>query len=239
MKKILSFLLTVLLVFSATLPMSASAETVSIATRTTTGKTAILEADLSLKKSVDTVNALLASEDIDEVIVLAPSFSEDDVIPTMPSRIMPMPDINVIVYRATNVVNGTNWTGNSTIAIATGTPGITLKIDQIKSVSCTFSSTVGISANDVSSAVGFSVTKGENISIGGSYKVPTKFNNKAVKSASLIAKTVYSRKNFTVQSRKTVAFVPISNWANVGSGSGSGSASKPCGVSFTKTYVYK
>lgn len=224
-KKITCLILTVIFVIGTSIPAFA-AEGNNIVTLNAS------DYDKPDKLEND-VYKYLSDTDIDSVIVLTEECSED--IYTSLNR-GTIPDsspltTSPVYYPVKNVVNKGNVTGTSDLAMAIGEPGITVSIEKTKSVSTTLSATFGATYGAISAAVGWDVTGSESISIKGSAKVPSKHNNKKVKTMTLHAKPIYNVKEFDVY-----RYVP----GYVNDKLGTGKTQKAVqAVSFTKTYVYK
>ena len=223
-KKIIGLILSVIFVIGASIPAFA-AEDNNIVTLNAS------DYDKPDKLEND-VYKYLSDTDIDGVIVLTEECSEDiytslnrDTIPD----IFPL-TTSPVYYQVKNVVSKGDVTGTSDLAIAVGEPGITVSIEKTKSVSTTLSATFGATHSAISAAVGWDVTGSESVSIKGSAKVPSKHNDKIVKTMTLHAKPVYKVKEFDVY-----RYVP----GYVNDKVGTGKTKKARGVSFTKTYVYK
>lgn len=183
----------------------------------------------ALEKSV---SRYLSDPNIDEVLVFAENSCENCDIPSenvSNTDISPF-TTSPVYYQVKNVVSKSNTTGSSDLAIATGQPGITLSITKTKSVNTTLSAAFGATYSAISGAVGWNVTGSTSISISGSAKVPSKHNGKSVKTMTLHAKPVYKVKSFDVY-----RYVP----GYINTKLGTGTTKKACGVSYTKTYVYK
>lgn len=126
-----------------------------------------------------------------------------------------------------------NYTGSKVLAQAKGGPGVTLQISHSKSVSNTYSCSFPVNVGTVESVVGFSLTKGENISISGSATVPSMHNNKKVKSMILTAYPYYQKYTYSVTRITSIRGLTYRQKA------GTGSASRVKGCSFKRTYTYK
>ncbi|MCI9293326.1 MAG: hypothetical protein HFF01_05880 [Erysipelotrichaceae bacterium] len=82
---------------------------------------------------------------------------------------------------------------NTVIAMAIGSPGVTISISETKAVSSTYSASFGANISLISTAVGFNVTGTRSIEIKGSYTVPS-----VGVRTKLIAKPVDEVYNYTV-----------------------------------------
>lgn len=110
---------------------------------------------------------------------------------------------------------------------------MTLQISHSKSVSNNYSCSFPVSVGSVESVVGFSLTKGESISVSGSATVPSVHNNKKVKSMILTAYPYYQKYTYSV--KRIISTRGLTYRQNVGTGS----ASRVKGCSFKRTYTYK
>lgn len=174
----------------------------------------------------------LSDPNIDEVKVINienEEIYENNISQEEIAEIMPQTTSSVY-YQVKNVRKSSDYTGKSDIAIATGQPGVTVSISKSKSVSTTLSATLGATYSKISAAVGWNVTGSTSISIKGSAKVPSKHNNKNVKTMTLHAKAIYKVKKFDVY-----RYVPGYTNTKIGTAN----TKKAYGVSFTKTYTYK
>lgn len=197
-----------------------------------------IEGDLQRPETYEAqVSELLSNPDVDEVIVIDPNYKEfetADIIEDMSNS--DTMATTIYRYRISNVQSASDWTGSTVIATAKGTPGTTLSISQTESISNTYSTSVSVDlTSEISSAVGFSVTSSTSITISGSDTVPSTHDGKQVSTMSLNARTIYKKVTFSIDRHKSVGGLNY-GWTN---GWGSGSASKPYGVSFSKTYTYK
>ena len=198
--------------------------------------TITIEANLdNPEEYAEEVEYYLSSPDIDEVIVLdttegtSTTFEDIDTETSISS-------VTTYTYRISNVQNAGTWTGSNIIAIAEGTPGITISISTTKSVENTYSTNVSVNlVNKITAAVGYSVTGSTSVTVSGSAKVPGTHNGKKVKTMRLNAKAIYQKKTFRIDRHKSVGGINH-GWTN---GWGSGNSSKPVGVSFSKTFTYK
>lgn len=221
----------VFILFTATIFMLASVSSVfaNEGDNTITLDSSEYTSDEKLQQDIE---QYLSDANVDEVIVLSEneSIENDTLLHQQPSSMVSPYTTSPVYYQVKNVATKANQTGSTSLATAKGTPGITVSITQTKSVSTTLSSNFGASNSLISSAVGWSVTGSTSISIGGSAKVPSKHNNKSVKTMTLHAKPVYKVKTFDVY-RVATGYTTQKV--------GTGTTKKAKGVSFTKTYVYK
>lgn len=180
--------------------------------------------------NIKEVDDLLSDDDITEVIYVDPYLAEDDyLLEEDDSLITPNAIINR--YRVRGVKKISDKTDSGAIAVASGQPGMTLAINQTKSVSTTTSAKFGASDKMISAEVGWSTTGSTAISISGSYKVPSKANGKKVKSCKLSAHAIRKRKSFIVDKMAWNS----TKWVK----QGTGNVGKAYGVSFKKTFIYK
>lgn len=181
---------------------------------------------------IEEVGALLSDSDIEEVIYLDPNLVVEDYVSDIkPENFSPASRAVVNRYRVKNVKNASDTTDSGAIAAASGGYGVTLAINQTKSVSTTTSAKFGASDKIISAEVGWSTTGTTSISISGSYKVPKTSGGKNVKNCKLSAHTIRKRKSFVVDK---MAWNSI-KWEK----QGTGYVSKAYGVSFKKTFTYK
>jgi hypothetical protein len=108
--------------------------------------------------------------------------------------------------------------GKTVLAEASGPGGTTLRIDQTKSVSTSYSKTFTIEYNALSAAVGWDITKSASITVSGAWTVPKG------KHGVLKAYTKYSAKKFDVWDSQ------VRIWDKKGV-----IAYKPIGVCYTHT----
>ena len=182
--------------------------------------------------NIEDVGDLLSQDDIDEVTFINPELiAEKYENETVQDTSEISQRLGITKYRVRGVKNASDVTGTTAIAATQGGPGVTLKIDQVKSVSTTVSAKYGASNKIISAEVGWSVTGSSSISISGSFKVPSKSGGKSVRSCKLSAYPLRRRKSFIVDK---MAWNSI-KWEK----QGTGYVSKAYGITFKKSYQYK
>lgn len=201
------------------------------------GTTVQIEGNLKHPNSYQNqVSRLLSNPNIEEVVVIDPDYAKTNSINAIEFSDFNLErSVTTHYYRISNVRNASDWTG-SIIATAKGTPGTNLGISKTVTISSTYSTSASINVKKaISASVGFDVTSSNAISVSGNATVPYKYNGRNVRTMSLNARTIYKKKIFNIDRHTSVGGINH-GWSN---GWGSGSASKPYGVSFSKSYEYK
>lgn len=95
-------------------------------------------------------------------------------------------------YKVKNIQNLGEYIDYSTVyQTLSGASGITLNLGLQKSISASVTSTFGVSKSDISSSVGFNVSKSYSVSYGGSYTVPSNVSRAVLKAHPLYEKYEY------------------------------------------------
>lgn len=154
-------------------------------------------------------------------------------------------------YKSVKVKNLSKELSNTAFASVQGNPGVTLSITTSKSFSRSYSYTLSgkVGINDINASIGWSKQTTDTISIskGGSWKVPSKANNRNVKYGNLKGFMYYDRVEYKVQ-RRTVTKISrahgggyqtkYGNWENYKTGCIAKKAS-PNSVAYRTYYTYK
>lgn len=153
--------------------------------------TAVLAKEHSIKAEITNPNDnLMVTEDDKGITVidrnlLNSKFSiedldEDEIISRMAS------------YKVSNVKYLGEYIDYGTVyQTLSGESGITLNLGLQKSISASVTNTFGVSNSDISSSVGFNVSKSYSVSYGGSYTVPSNVNRAVLKAHPLYEKYEY------------------------------------------------
>jgi hypothetical protein len=186
------------------------------------GKTVILKEESFAENNdlmSESVGNLMSDSTVSNVIVVS---QNDENVLSAPENPRPLSLLGMPYVK--NVKSISNTVGTVVIAVAQGQSGITLSINQTKSVASTISATFGAAVSVISASIGWSATGSTSISVIGSWTVPAKNNGKAVKMGYLRARSVYKRKTYDVYVYNTKK--------------GTGTAVKAIGVEFTRTVSY-
>lgn len=104
---------------------------------------------------------------------------KDNILP----RLMPGYSIRTVRH---------NGGGSSPFSISqTGIPGGTITFSNKASITISADTSFGISAGDVSAKVGFSISETYSTTLTYSYKIPSKYNGKSVKSCKVYPRAEY------------------------------------------------
>lgn len=142
MKRKLSIVLAVIAILS-TISID---EIKAFAAEEKTNSTVFFKADLSNPRSYEkNLNALFIDPSVEEIVVLNNSYFNESISKEAIYEDSSVPSIarstsgTIYRYRITNVNNAGNYTGATNIAVAVGTPGMTLTITKTNTVSNTYS----------------------------------------------------------------------------------------------------
>ena len=136
-----------------------------------------------------------------------------------------------ITYHVTQT-GRTSVIGDYTGQAASGVPGITIKLSQMKKTSFSASSNVALAVKSVAqAALGFNFSRSFSIGHSGSRQVPEYHNGRRVERAEIQAYRLYDKYDFTVTWTSIHVTTPQyygSYWAK-----------KPCGYHYTMVYYYQ
>lgn len=185
------------------------------------------------------INNALQDDSIDSVNVIYDDllFSQDidlDVKEFKLSKLKRFPKRKIVRYTARGRKFVKKETGKDSIAYADASYPDTIKIGTSKSVSRKYSCGFNVSAQSISAAVLFDVTKTKTIYIEGSTKVPKYHKKKRVKLLKYNAYPVFKVYRFSVDKITSLRGLTYKT-----KDFGKGYAYTPIGFSFKKTYVYK